>query len=183
VRKGPRHKIIDKYSIYIHRIKYILLFTKFQKLEMLTKCCRKVSNKLTSNSNFYYVMKFRTTVGSSFRFFMRYILGPLMLTLALFLLSSVFLIFLFFILPDFTTLPLQIFHFSMAIWVLGNILFNYLSCYLVAPGTPAYCEDPGPVLGERTALVDGRTVYYINTKSVKLSRQKSKFSTSLTFQI
>lgn len=128
-------------------------------LNMLTKCCR----KLSSNDHYYYIARLKAHAMFGFRLFMR-ILGPLMFLLAHVLIISVFVIFILFMLPFYDTIWKQTMYFTIAVFLLSNILFNYTACALTPAGSPGPCEDPGVLLGERVVMVEGRRQHYINTR-------------------
>ena len=129
---------------------------------MLCKLCAPVSRCLTSNQNYYYVAQARRLCTVAFKCFMR-VLGPVMITLALSLLTAVLCAFLFYIIPDISEGSQLHFaaHFSLGMFILANVVFNYMACAFTPPGEPQPCPDPAAIMGERIATVDGRRVRQI----------------------
>jgi len=94
-----------------------------------------------------------------FKTFMR-ILGPIMLLAANILIGCIVYAFLFYVVPqvcdgDVFTYSL---HFIFGMYILINVLFNYMACAFTEPGYPKVCNNPGQYLGERVAILDGRKV-------------------------
>ena len=100
------------------------------------------------------------TVG--FKIFMR-ILGPVMLFLALSLITAILFCLLFYVVPDITEGDMFLFglHFCGGMFLLVNVVFNYIACAFTPPGAPVACNDPAGILGDRVVVIDGKKVRQI----------------------
>lgn len=121
-----------------------------------------IARCLGSNQNYFYLLHLKRLLVVGFKCFMR-ILGPVMITLALSLLTAVLCAFLFYIVPDITGGSRLLFscHLVPGLFLMTNIVFNYMACAFTPPGEPLPCNDPAGHMGERTVIVDGRKVRQI----------------------
>lgn len=102
-----------------------------------------------------------------FKLFMK-VLGPVMMVTALGLITSILFCFLFYVVPDITEGNLFVFgvHFVGGMFVLFNVVFNYIACAFTPPGEPTPCNDPAGVMGDRVVVVDGKKVRQIRNAIV-----------------
>lgn len=95
------------------------------------------------------------------------ILGPLFLIFGNILILAITYLYFLILLPilsNGSTLQFCI-HFPLSLFLAVNILFNYAGCVLTRPGSPSYCADPGPALGQTVIPTpSGQVVYEVHTK-------------------
>lgn len=92
------------------------------------------------------------------------IVGPAMFLFAELFILSIAIIFLFVFYPELylrSTL-LCLFHTTVGIYLIINIVFNHFACAFTPPGSPPYCPDPGRLLGEKLSIIDGRKIYQMS---------------------
>ena len=126
--------------------------------KLSSSCLRALSGPACT----WWMSIFRRGCVLGFKLFMR-VLGPVMLTLALGLITSILFTFLFYVVPDITDGNHFIFglHFVGGMFLLVNVVFNYIACAFTPPGEPAKCQDPAGLMGERIVVVDGKKVRQI----------------------
>ena len=126
---------------------------------------KKLSRCLFSNQNYCIVVSVYKWSVVAFRLMMR-VIGPLMLLLANGLILSVLYIFLTSLIYQLSgdSIALYIFHLIIGIYLVVNVLFNYISCAFTPAGSPEQCDDPGKYFGQKTSVVDGRIVYQIRNR-------------------
>lgn len=133
-------------------------------LSPFMRWCRGLGNIMShfSLTNAYQISQIKQYCGVGFQWFMR-ILGPIMLVIALGLITSILFTFLFFVVPDITEGNMYIFslHFVGGMFILINVIFNYVACAFTPPGTPPQCNDPTAIMGQRMVTVDGKRVLQI----------------------
>lgn len=95
------------------------------------------------------------------------VLGPLFLIFGNILILSVTYIYLLVVLPLLSNGSNILFwlYLLFGLFLAINILFNYLACVFTKPGSPSYCPDPGPALGQTYHQNNsGQPVYEVANK-------------------
>ena len=131
----------------------------------LTNLTRGLTRLMSSNQHFLWIYWCRRIAALAFKFFMK-VLGPIMLMFALTLFSLIVFFFLVYIYPDVSGGNFYLFaaHFIFGVYMLVNVIFNYIACAFTNPGSPSVCHEPSKVLGEIVSMVDGRQVTHIRSK-------------------
>lgn len=126
---------------------------------------KQVSRCLFSNQNYCIIVTAYKWSIVCFRLTMR-VIGPLMLLLANFLIFSVLYIFVTQLIYQLSgdSLILYCLHMAVGLFLVVNVIFNYLCCAFTPPGSPDPCTDPGKYFGSTTSVVDGRVVHQIRNR-------------------
>ena len=126
---------------------------------------KQLSRCLFSNQNYCIVVTVYKWSIVCFRLSMR-VIGPLMLLLANCLIFSVLYIFLSSIIYKLAgdSLIQYCLHLGIGLFLVVNVIFNYLFCAFTPPGSPEVCHDPGKYFGQISSVIDGRTVHQIRNR-------------------
>ena len=124
-----------------------------------------ISKCLFSNQNYCIIVSAYKWSIVCFRLMMR-VIGPLMFLLAHIIILSILYIFLTKIIYMISgeSSFLYAMHLSIGMFLVINVLFNYILCAFTPPGSPVLCGDPGKYFGQISSVIDGRIVYKIRNR-------------------
>ncbi len=125
-------------------------------------CSYRVSRCLTSNQNFAIIFWFQRICAISAKLGMQ-IISPMMLAIGFILIFAVVYVYFRHLLYKIASNNImRIAHVAFGVYILVNILFNYITCVRTPPGTPDICDDPAKYLGFSYVINDGRRLDTVN---------------------
>lgn len=134
-------------------------------MTLITNFHKHLSRCLFNNQNYCIAISCFRWSAVVCRFMMR-IIGPIMLLLANTLILAVAYIFFWKLLPKVAgdSVVLYGVHMCIGLFLVVNVIYNYISCAFTVPGSPEPCPDPGKYFGQISSVVDNRIVHQIRNR-------------------